>query len=786
VADTSFPAGDSPSPASGRRALGWFVLILVVLHLPILLGRVVFTRDIAHWIFPALTFVRQSLLAGELPLWNPYQGLGFPVLGDPLYGVFYPPSWLLLLLPASWVANGITTLHFLHMVWGGLGVFVLARRLRATALAAAMGALAWSLSGYMTAQWSTGLLLHAGAFIPWVAVGHLALLDSLRAGGGRWMTGLVKAALPTGLALLLGEAFLAVMGIGLAAGVLAVVQISERRREPKLPGSPRWLALHVLAVALAIGMGAVVLVPARAGMAGSPRAHPLSRDDAEVSSLHPLRMLELVAPGCMGDPYGDYPARAVVGEPRLDGLPLSYSVYLGASVLALALIAMRRRALELGLAGLTGFALLVAFGKHLPVHALIRRLVPPLAYMRFPEKYLTLVVVGVAVLAALGAARVLSGERQPWRRTLALLLTLVAAGIAAPFIFPYPWSGFMALGLRHGAIAVLAVLGVQVLAARASRLAPALLVAVVTLDLAVSTWNLQGFVPRAIATATPPAASLIRQDRAGRLEPARIYRSPAVDRVMNQRAAVGNAADGELRLLATLIPSTVNVWGIASLPGYDAAIPANLDRLWNAGWSQRASHLPTLRLLGADYAVLPAPEAGHENAQSPGLEPMADLAPGARLYRVTGSLPPVFLVGRGEVLADEETLPRLFEPEVVAGEVALLAPGTKTLAGPPGRAGSCTLTSYSPRHLSAHCQAEREALAVFVEQLAPGWQATVDGHPAPIERANLVMRALRLSPGTHEIAFDYQAPGLGPGLAASLLSLAGLLGLVVVRWRRRK
>jgi hypothetical protein len=780
VSEASHPSADGAGPPSGRRALVFFALILAVVHLPLFLGRIIFTRDIAHWIFPARQFVRQLLLAGELPVWNPYQGLGIPVLGDPLYGVFYPPNALLLLVPTAWVPNALTALHFTHMVWGGLGVFLLARRLRATPLASAVGALAWSLSGYMTAQWTAGLLLQASAWIPWIAVGHLALQGRLRAGGRRWTTGLAMAALPTGMALLLGEAFLVVMGLGFAVGVLAVVQIFERREDPAVPRvGLRQLAMHALAVALAIGMGAVVLVPARAVLAGSPRATALSRADAEASSLHPLRVLEFVAPGSMGDVYGDYPAAHVVGEPRLDGLPLSYSVYLGASVLGLALIALRRRALELGLLALTGFALLIALGRHLPVHRLIRRLVPPLAYMRFPEKYMSLVVVGVALLAGLGAARLLSGERQPWRRTAMLLLFLVATGVAAPFVFPFPWSGFVVVGLRHGAVAVLALLGVQVLAARASRLAPALLLAVVALDLAVSSWGLQNFVPRAVGASTPPAARLVEVDHGAHAEPARIYRSPAVDGVLNRRAPASNAAEGELRLLATLIPNTVNVWGIASLPGYDAALPASLDRLWNAGANGGVPDLSTLRLLGADYAVLPAPDARGTHAAPPGLEPLADLAPGVRLFRVTGSLPPVFLAGRGEALADDEALRKLFDPAVVAGEVALLAPRAPALAGAVGRGGTCRLTGYSPGRLSAHCQVAREALAVFVEQYAPGWQAVVDGRPARIERANLVMRALRLGPGAHDILLAYRAPGLLPGLALSLLGLTVCVGLIV-------
>jgi hypothetical protein len=197
--------------------------------------------------------------------------------------------------------------------------------------------------------------------------------------------------------------------------------------------------------------------------------------------------------------------------------------------------------------------------------------------------------------------------------------------------------------------------------------------------------------------------------------------------------------------------------------------------------------LAALRLLGVDYAILPAPDARDGRTDIPGVEPLADPAPGARLFRVTLSLPPIFLAGRGEALADDEALQRLFEPAVVAGEVALLAPGAEALPGPAERAGTCTLTSYSPRHLSARCQVEREALAVLVEQFAPGWQATVDGRPARIERANLVMRALRLSPGGHDIALAYHAPGLWLGAVLTLLSLAGVLGLAAAgRLRRRE
>ena len=99
------------------------------------------------------------------------------------------PTGSLLSCPPDWVASLLTWLDFSHLVWGGVGMFFLARRLKGSPVAACVAALAWSLAGYNTSQWTAGLRMVAGAWIPWVAVGHLALLDSLRVGRRRWLPG---------------------------------------------------------------------------------------------------------------------------------------------------------------------------------------------------------------------------------------------------------------------------------------------------------------------------------------------------------------------------------------------------------------------------------------------------------------------------------------------------------------------------------------------------------------------------------------------------------------------
>src|SRR5436190_1137338 len=160
-ARTDWPVAEAPRPAllaTTRGVALWVTAILCLAYLPLFLGGVVFLRDQAHWNYPARWFVRDSLLRGDSPLWNPAQGLGFSVAANPLYGLWYPPHWLFLLTPRSLVAAMVAWQAFGHLVWGSVGMVVLARRLGLPAVAAGIAGLAWGLSGYNTATWTAGLL----------------------------------------------------------------------------------------------------------------------------------------------------------------------------------------------------------------------------------------------------------------------------------------------------------------------------------------------------------------------------------------------------------------------------------------------------------------------------------------------------------------------------------------------------------------------------------------------------------------------------------------------------
>src|SRR5512138_3577951 len=81
----------------------YFIILLAPL---LLLGPILARGQVLFWGTPALQFVPwwvyawECLRQGVLPLWNPLNGFGAPLLANYQLAFFYPPNWILLLLAA--------------------------------------------------------------------------------------------------------------------------------------------------------------------------------------------------------------------------------------------------------------------------------------------------------------------------------------------------------------------------------------------------------------------------------------------------------------------------------------------------------------------------------------------------------------------------------------------------------------------------------------------------------------------------------------------------------------
>ena len=94
----------------------------------------------------------------------------------------------------------------------------------------------------------------------------------------------------------------------------------------------------------------------------------------------------------------------------------------------------------------------------------------------------------------------------------------------------------------------------------------------------------------------------------------------------------------------------------------------------------------------------------------------------------------------------------------------------------PDSSATIVLTDYAPDALTYRYSAARPATVVFSEiYYADGWQATLDGQPAPYFRADFVLRAMQVPAGAHEIKFVFEPKEYKIGNTVSLLSSIGVL-----------
>jgi O-antigen/teichoic acid export membrane protein len=151
-------------------------------------------------------FVRTSLQAGELPLWNPYLFAGAPFLANGQHGAYYPFGILFLIIPLA-KAYGLFTVTQLWLA--GVLMYVFGRTLRMGRASSALAGLIYQGCGFLVvsaavfpmilgaAIWLPLLLASiekvsrrasseeqekAGTVLPWAAAGAVALGMQILAG----------------------------------------------------------------------------------------------------------------------------------------------------------------------------------------------------------------------------------------------------------------------------------------------------------------------------------------------------------------------------------------------------------------------------------------------------------------------------------------------------------------------------------------------------------------------------------------------------------------------------
>ena len=140
---------------------------------------------ISHW--PNAVFFRQSLIKwGQIPLWNPLILSGAPFAADPLSGMWYPPNWLALVIPASLAFN---LLFWLHLAWTGWGTWRFVRAEGVGWVGGVIAALAFSGTPKLMTHIGIGhvSLVSAVSWTPWVLLATRRAVVEVQNKSRGWM-----------------------------------------------------------------------------------------------------------------------------------------------------------------------------------------------------------------------------------------------------------------------------------------------------------------------------------------------------------------------------------------------------------------------------------------------------------------------------------------------------------------------------------------------------------------------------------------------------------------------
>lgn len=136
------------------------------------------------------------------------------------------------------------------------------------------------------------------------------------------------------------------------------------------------------------------------------------------------------------------------------------------------------------------------------------------------------------------------------------------------------------------------------------------------------------------------------------------------------------------------------------------------------------------------------------------------------------------------------TLPgrRVFDPHMVAWiesdaprSLARFTPRT-----PVGADESVEIARYEPQRVEIEARLNRPGFVVLADAHYPGWSLTIDGRPAPILRANGLMRGAAVEAGSHRLIYTYNPLSFRLGAALTLLALAFLPILAIVARQRTR
>ncbi len=700
--------------------------------------------DQIEMLIPWTTLAWTQVHHGHLPLWNPYSGLGMPLVFNWQSASFSVPALLGYLVP---VHLAFTVAQVATLVIGGSGVYVLGRVLRLGVLGATTAAVVYELSGPFMG-WLGWPNTAAMSWAGWLFATAILIVR-----GTHRSRDITLFAVFVACAVYAGQPETVVL-FAMALAVFTIVFMACRRHWAPAP-TPVLRPLVDLVVA---------------GAAGAALSAPLALPGLQLASTSVVRVVSS---------YGALPGRDLRNLlfQGFDGLPVAgnrwfgnsiypeTAVYVGVIALCLAALGVRTRWRRPAVPALVVTALAMAAVSYLsPVVSAINQVtgLRSVAWHRAVQP----MVLALAVLAGVGMdVLVTAHHRRLVRRWTAGAFAVAGAVVALLWFvgrgrLPSFEAGIRARSFIWPVIEIgVGLLAVGALVATSRRGSPRHPARTGS----VGPWAGLALLLCETAFLVAAGAPLVSSS------PTFLAPTPAETAL---RQAVGSSlvAFGarDCHTPPTLgMHQDINVvYGVRELADWDPMTPEALFRSLKASTGQPAGAVdaPLILCPAIDSAAV-ARRYGvgfileHASAARPPGTVFVSTLGGEKLYRV---------------------------PQGASATLTPLdADGAAPPVDAPGRAVAVSHPDAATWTLTTRARGPAELRLHLTD--VPGWHATIDGHTLPLEPFSGVMIQARVPGGRHDVELRYWPSTFTAGMVLAVVGLAGLgAGLVVESRLRRR
>lgn len=746
-----------------------------------------FSGRVLYWGTPALQFVPWRSLAlqvmrgGEFPFWNPFNGMGAPLMANYQSALFYPPGWILYLFGlvrgAEGIAWGYTLLVPLHLAWAGIGMARLMERLRFSELPRIVSSLSFSMCGYLVARAGFFSIIWAASWMPWVlwAVNGLILSEGLYP--RRQYKEIIQLSIVTAMMLLAGHAQVS-WYILMFATVWCVVNgwIDRRADFGKLLGQ------YVLSMGLGCMLACIQLVPTAEYLIMSQRANSVPLEKALSYSFWPWRLITFIAPDFFGNPIrGNYWGYASYWEDAgyIGILPLVFAVGTIPACFS------RRNHYVCSLTRLirllwvfTLLGVILAMGRFTPVFIFLYEKVPSFNMFNAPARFLIWTEFSLCILAGFGLQKMrpATGKKLYFLRlgttggfaiSLGGFLTWKLLGRVEPtFIFPTVLAGIWLL-----------VTGVLILLFRSSSSGTApigwasLVTVVVFVDLFVAHIHLNPSTKINFFQMQEDQSDVFMLEN----EPSRFF-IPGNDEYHLKFDRFFRLQDyrqkEDIEDLRSINLPNINILnGAEAVNNFDPILPSRFDRVVEyISALDTDLMLPWLKWMNVNEVLRSGQDVFEE----------------IRVTRINGQQS-MYWIDCANIPENEEAAWDQLVKQMADSKRNSDSPRMGTIEKVKVENEKCNGLKANPQiqllkrngnRIEVMVTTQQEGWLVFADMWYPGWQAKVDNSPATIGIADYLFRGLFVGAGRHLISMVFRPVSAIVGAGITFLAVI-ILGVLV-------